>query len=104
MRKWNHNAGVVRAREPHNAGRIGEVMRRRIEKIFSVALAHRHETIVLGACGCGVFKNEPSEIAALFREVLESPKYAGAFKKAVFAVYDTTPKQTVYQAFQRVLS
>ncbi|WP_257451284.1 TIGR02452 family protein [Paenibacillus soyae] len=97
------NAGVVRDREPENAGRIREVMTRRIEKIAAVALANGQTSMILGTFGCGVFKNDPEEVASIFREVLQSDRWRDAFEYVVFAVYDTTPKKRVYESFRRAL-
>lgn len=80
------NAGVVRRQEPDRVGEILEVMRIRIEKVLAVAAHHGHRTLVLGAWGCGVFRNDPEEIAQLFLEALEG-RFAGMFELVVFAVY-----------------
>ncbi|MEM7368685.1 MAG: TIGR02452 family protein [Bacteroidota bacterium] len=80
------NAGVVRRKEPDRVGEIVDVMRIRIEKVLSVAAHHGHRTLILGAWGCGVFRNDPEEIAELFQEALQGP-FAGMFELVVFAVY-----------------
>lgn len=83
------NAGVVRSREPENAARIGEVMDRRIGYVLALAADHGHDALVLGAWGCGVFANDPREVAELFAgHLLGSGKYARAFTAVVFAVLD----------------
>jgi hypothetical protein len=43
----------------------------RILKVLSVGLLHGHDSIVLGAWGCGAFGNDPLEIAKLFHRALE---------------------------------
>ena len=50
----------------------------RILKILSVARIHGHESIVLGAWGCGAFGNDPLQIAKLFRRGLEK-HFAGVY-------------------------
>lgn len=55
-----------------------------IENIFRVALLNYHEALVLGAIGCGVFKNPPEEIVKIFNIYLK--KYNKCFKTIVFAV------------------
>jgi uncharacterized protein (TIGR02452 family) len=95
------NAGVVREREPGQAHRIPEVMRRRMEKILAVALHHKQEVLILGAFGCGVFRNDPEEVAQLFQEVLKLPQYRHAFRKVIFAVYDTSPQKRSFYAFKK---
>lgn len=95
------NAGVVRNREPEAEPKIEEVMRRRIEKVLAIALAHGHRTLVLGAWGCGVFQNDPEKMAQYFHEIITS-KFAQHFQKIVFAIYSKNPKfiQPFQQWFQ----
>jgi len=80
------NAGVVKRRESHRVSEIEAVMKRRIAKVLTIALAHEHQTIVLGAWGCGVFQNNPNEMAKYFREVIEG-EFKGEFRTIVFAIY-----------------
>lgn len=97
------NAGVVKSREPLTAQqRIPVVMKQRIEKILSVCLYHGYTHIVLGAFGCGVFRNNPSDVAKYFEEVLNQPKFKHAFEHITFAVYDSTKDKRVYQTFRNV--
>jgi uncharacterized protein (TIGR02452 family) len=94
------NAGVVREREPHAAGDIETTLRRRAGCVLSVAAAHGHRTLLLGAWGCGVFRNDPAQVADVFGSWLESPQFAGAFDRVVFAVYDTSKTQATLRAFE----
>ena len=80
------NRGVVKSRESERLPEVESVMKRRIEKVLAIALAHKHKTIVLGAWGCGVFQNDPVKIASYFKEVIDA-KFENAFSKIVFAVY-----------------
>lgn len=83
------NAGAVRSNEPENRSRIPEVMGRRIRYVLALAAHHGHDALVLGAWGCGVFANEPHEIARLFADqLLGEGRYAEAFSEIVFAVLD----------------
>lgn len=60
-------------------------MKTTIENIFKVAYLHGKETLVLGALGCGAYKNPPLIVISIFNEYLK--KYNGCFKNIVFAVY-----------------
>ena len=64
-------------------------MQERVERVLGVAALHGHEVLVLGAWGCGVFRNDPGQIAELFRVALAS-RYRGAFTHVVFAVLDSS--------------
>lgn len=96
------NAGVVREREPEHVDQIGTVMLERIRYILAVAAEQGDEYIVLGAFGCGVFRNDPYEVATWFRQVLLEEKYALLFKQIIFAVYDRSKDQQVIQAFEKI--
>lgn len=79
---------------------IASVLKSRIEKVLAIAQLQAVDTLVLGAWGCGVFRNDPDMVAQLFKTVIES-KYKNAFEKIVFAVLDTSKAQPIYTAFQR---
>jgi len=83
------NAGAVRSGEPENVSRIPEVMNHRIHCVLALAAHHGHEALVLGAWGCGVFANDPCEVAELFAgHLLGRGRYAHAFAEVVFAILD----------------
>ena len=66
-----------------------ETMLSRIDKILSVFLMQKVENIILGAWGCGVFQNNPQDVARYFAHFLkEGGKYERCFKTVVFAVFD----------------
>ena len=93
------NRGAIRDAE--KAARIGEVLRLRARKLLAVALANGHRRLVLGAWGCGVFRNDPAEVAEVFAEQIRPDgPFAGCFEHVVFAVWDTskgTPRHTAFQ-------
>ncbi|KAK3293804.1 uncharacterized protein B0H64DRAFT_442909 [Chaetomium fimeti] len=54
-----------------------------------MAGAKGHTMLVLGAIGCGAFRNPPEEVAKCWQEVLGEVEFAGGwFKEIWFAVYD----------------
>jgi uncharacterized protein (TIGR02452 family) len=62
-------------------------MRERVRKVLHVMAGHGHDAAVLGAWGCGVFRNDPQVIADLFREALAT-RFAGVLRRVVFAILD----------------
>ena len=70
------------------AAHLVEPVRRKIRTIFRIALKHGHDAIVLGAWGCGAFKNPPEHIAELFHSVMNEDEFVNRFKKVVFAIVD----------------
>ncbi len=85
------NAGVVKQREAERTDEIEPAMKRRIEKVLTIALANKHSCIVLGAWGCGVFQNEPEVIAKCFKDVIEST-FKNEFQKIEFAIFSRQEK------------
>lgn len=73
-------------------------MKEKIRGIMKVALLHNHDSVVLGALGCGAFKNPPDEVAKIFEEVVN--EYKSKFRKIVFAILDYG-RSNNYSIFQR---
>lgn len=93
------NAGVVLQRDPSRRAEVTEQLRVRIDKVLKIAARHDHDTLVLGAWGCGVFRNDPEEVAALFHEALVGP-FAGVFRHVAFAVLAQGKRRYVIEAFE----
>ena len=55
------------------------------------------EVLILGAYGCGVFGQDPEEVAAIFKDELEM----FTFKEAVFAIIKSD-RDNNYEAFEGV--
>jgi uncharacterized protein (TIGR02452 family) len=88
----------VAVRERHISPKL--VIERFIERIrcvLAVALVHKHNAIVLGAWGCGVFGNDAADVARLFHMVLDEPAFKNHFKHIVFAIYRDEPKLKVFK-------
>jgi len=58
----------------------------KIRQIFDIAIENGHDSLVLSAFGCGAYKTPPTEMARLFKEVIDSKKYKRAFKAIHFAI------------------
>ena len=50
----------------------GDLLEKRIHRVLAVARACGHDTLVLGAWGCGAFKNDVARTARDFRHALET--------------------------------
>lgn len=77
----------------------GELIKHKIEAIFSSAIEAGITDLVLGAFGCGCFKNSPESVSKIFKEVLEDPKYRNSFTNIVFAITDLDKKEIFEKAF-----
>jgi uncharacterized protein (TIGR02452 family) len=71
----------------------------RILKVLSIGVKHGHDSIVLGAWGCGAFGNDGHEIAALFRKALEQ-NFKGAYRQVIFAIVDWSRERRFIGPFQ----
>lgn len=97
------NAGAVEQNERNILPKVAQTLKRRAELVLSIALAHEVERLVLGAWGCGVFRNDPHVVAKTFAEFLKPPgRFAGAFAEVVFAVFDRSEGSGTYRAFAEV--
>lgn len=96
------NLGALKRNQPSDVQEINEVMLERMNKLLAIAVANGHNSLILGAWGCGVFRNDPSNIASLFgQHLLAGGKYHNVFKKVVFAVLDNTKDSHVVGAFEQ---
>ncbi|WP_437499802.1 TIGR02452 family protein [Sorangium sp. So ce1099] len=94
------NVGEALQRDDSVDQDIHAALERRAAMVLAAAGAHGHRCLVLGAWGCGVFRNDPREVADVFARWLEHPRFQGAFSRVVFAVYDRGQDQPNYRAFQ----
>lgn len=105
------NAGAA-GPEAVASGAVRESMLHRMDLMLALALSVQAKILVLGAWGCGVFRNPPEEMAQMFRSFLVreegeagvTGKYAGCFDRVLFPVYDASKGQPCLVAFQQVLS
>ena len=93
------NRGAVARNEPERLPELEVIMLNRMELLLALARQHRHRAVVLGAWGCGVFGNDPADMARWFAHHLtESGGYRDAFEVVRFAVLDRRNDGT-YSAF-----
>ncbi|MGN9812823.1 TIGR02452 family protein [Micromonospora sp. BQ11] len=90
------NLGAVMRNQPEHAADVPAVLARRARRVLEVAAAHGHRTIVLGAWGCGVFRNDPTTVADAFADAL---RVVDRFDRVVFAIRDGLPGTPVYRTF-----
>jgi uncharacterized protein (TIGR02452 family) len=77
---------------------VESTLKRRAGKILALAARRQHRCLVLGAWGCGVFRNDPEVVAGAFSPVEE---LGSSFDPVVFAVYDRSKEQPNLRAFRR---
>ena len=74
---------------------------KRFSAIFEAAFPRKIETLVLGAFGCGAFRNPPRIVALAAKQTIE--KYRYAFKTIEFAVYCNPKDNSNFRIFSQVL-
>ena len=84
---------------PERNAEIGPAMWLRILKVLAAGIAHGHDSIVLGAWGCGAFGNDGAEIAELFRQALQE-NFRGAYRQVLFAILDWSREKRFIGPFQ----
>ena len=68
-----------------------------------MAVAQECDALVLGAWGCGVFRNKPEKVAELFGEVLlTNGEFANAFDYISFSIPENRKNPVNSFAFERV--
>lgn len=73
---------------------------KKIRTMLRIGLLHGRDAVVLGAWGCGAFRNPPKHMAELFHSVLLEPEFAGKYRKVRFAVIeDHNSGNANYSAF-----
>ena len=76
------------------------ILKEKIRTIFRIGALKGHDSLVLGALGCGAFCTPPAQMARLFHEVMDESEFQGRFKKIVFAIIDS-PSSNNYLPFCR---
>lgn len=70
-------------------------------KILNVALDNKAESLVLGAFGCGAFRNDPDVVASAYAQLMQ--EYQGAFDEVEFAIFYWGNEVKNYEAFKKAL-
>lgn len=92
----NKSAASYRFSGEELAKRNTEALKSRIEFVLNIAEDNRVDTLILGAYGCGVFGQDPTEVAEIFQDCLKSCD----FRQVVFAI--PSGKNENLKAFKNV--
>lgn len=74
----------------------------RIKRIFEIAAANENEVLILGAFGCGEFRNPPEIVAKVFNKVMSD--FLKYFDTIEYAIYHTEREIANYEAFRKVIT
>lgn len=81
---------------------IKELHKARAKRILDIAKSEKEDVVILGAFGCGAFKNPPIVVADAYKEVISD--YLYDFKTIEFAIYcPPNSGSKNYNAFSKIL-
>ncbi|MCP2306941.1 TIGR02452 family protein [Kitasatospora paracochleata] len=92
------NAGQLELRSGGRPVDVADLLAERATRVLDVAARHGVRELVLGAWGCGVFRNDPAVVAEAFERALAT--CGAAFDRVVFAVWDRSPVSANRTAFE----
>lgn len=86
-----------------DAAQAKQAMRRRMKLALAIFAAQGAKHLVLGAYGCGVFRNDPEQVAAWWKELLAEgmDQY---FETIFYAVYDKSKNGACIHAFEPLIN
>lgn len=80
---------------------LEKLLTSRIQRIFEIAANNENDVLILGAFGCGAFRNPPEIVAKVFYEVMQ--EFLCCFDTIEYAVYHTERELANYEAFKKVI-
>ncbi len=83
-----------------NEEQAKKVMRRRMKLALAIFAEQKAKHIILGAYGCGVFKNDPNMVAMWWKELMNEGM-GQYFDTVFYAVLDHSKEQYCIKAFQK---
>ena len=84
-----------------NTDKAKQVMKDRMRLALAILAHERNDNIILGAYGCGIFRNNPDDVARWWQELLQDEGYEKYFKRVLFVIKDRPDGKNI-MAFQRV--
>ena len=73
---------------------------KRMRRVLEITWQKENEVVILGAFGCGAFRNPPTVVAQAMKTVVQ--EYRMNFETIEFAVYCSTQYDTNYRVFQQI--
>lgn len=93
------NMGIV-IRNGDSAERAKRVMKGRMGKILALFAKWGCTDLILGAYGCGVFRNDPEDVARFWQELLEEG-WGRRFESVTFSILERPGKSGNIAPFRR---
>lgn len=102
----NHPPLVMENGEERLAPNVVEGVKNKMRTILRIAVDNGQRVLILGALGCGAFRNPPKHTAELFSEVLGEQEFQGVFERVIFAIKEDHNSRGMgnYQPFAEVFN
>jgi len=79
------------------------VIKEKMRTILRIGIENGHDSMVLGAFGCGAFCTPAPQQARLFHQVIDEPEFRGRFRRLTFAIIDS-PNSNNFKPFKTELA
>ena len=80
---------------------LEKIQLKRLERVFITAVNNGAESFILGAFGCGAFRNPPEVVASVMKQLTD--KYRYYFRNIEFAVYCPPKNMRNYEIFRNII-
>ena len=81
---------------------LEKLLTARIKRVFETAVVNGNEVLILGAFGCGAFRNPPKIVAKVFNTVMQD--YLCYFDTIEYAVFHTEREVANFEAFNSTIN
>lgn len=85
-----------------DSAKAKRAMKDRMRLALAIFADRGDRNLVLGAYGCGVFRNDPTDVARWWRELLADEGFAGLFDEIEFAIMDNSRNRACIRAFEQI--
>ena len=93
------NTGTYTRYNGRDDNLIKRTLEDRIELILDTAVYNKVDILILGAFGCGVFRNDPYLVASIFKDFIDG-EFEGVFREIHFPI--PLGKDNNFEAFKEV--
>lgn len=84
-----------------NQTELLNIHKERARCILTSAIINDVKNIVLGAFGCGAFKNNPEIVAQAYKEILIDEEYGKFFDEVIFAIISNSKNDINFKVFNK---
>jgi len=88
--------------QPDQVDEAKQIMENRMSKLVALMINRSYEYLILGAYGCGVFKNDPADVASTWYDLFIGRNLRTYFKEIHFSIYELSSSDQNMKEFTRV--